>query len=73
MVRVLTVLTVMIGQVTPPVGVVVFVVSGLVKDVPAYSVFKGVIPFVVSMCIALIIIISFPQLSLWLPNLMKPG
>ena len=70
---VLTVLTIMIGQVTPPVGVVVFVVSGLVKDVPAYSVFRGVTPFVISMIIALVILVAFPQISLWLPALMKPA
>ena len=38
---VLTVLTIMIGRVIPPVGVVVFVVSGLAKDVPTYSIFRG--------------------------------
>ncbi len=70
---VLTVLTIMIGQVTPPVGVVVFVVSGLVKDVSMYTIFRGVVPLVASMCIALIILIAFPQISLWLPNLMKPA
>jgi tripartite ATP-independent transporter DctM subunit len=69
---VLVVLTVMIGQITPPVGVVVFAIGGLVKDVPLWSIFRGVWPFFYAMVIALVLLIVFPQISLWLPNLMRP-
>ena len=69
---VLTTLTVMIGAITPPVGNVVFVIAGKLKDVPMYSIFRGCLPFIVTMLIALIILIIFPQISLILPDLMIP-
>ncbi len=68
---VLIVLCAMIGLITPPVGMTVYLVSGMVKDVPMFTVFRGVWPFFFSMLVALIILIAFPQISLFLPNLMK--
>jgi len=70
---VLVVLTIMMGAVTPPVGVVVYAVAGMVKDVPLYTIFRGIWPFLYAMLIAMAILIAFPQVSLWLPNLMIPG
>ena len=70
---VLCVLTIMIGLVTPPVGIVVYAVGGLVKDVPLFTIFRGVWPFLYAMLIALVILIIFPQISLWLPSMMIPG
>ncbi len=69
---VLVVLTIMIGQITPPVGVVVYAVGGLVRDVPLYTIFRGIWPFLFAQIAALAILIAFPQISLWLPNLMRP-
>lgn len=59
-----------IGMLTPPVGVVVFVLRGVAKDVPMYTIFKGVVPFVIAMIVGLALIIIFPQISLFLPNAM---
>jgi len=70
---VLVVLTIMMGGITPPVGIVVYAVAGMVKDVPMYTIFRGIWPFLYAMIIAMIILIAFPQISLWLPNLMIPG
>lgn len=70
---VLTVLTVLIGNVTPPVGIVVFALSGMVKDVPIFTIFRGVVPFIFTMIICLILLIAFPQISIWLPNMMTIG
>ena len=70
---VLVVLTAMMGNITPPVGIVVFAVGGLVRDVPLYTIFRGVWPFVLALLIAAVILIAFPQISLWLPNMMRPG
>ncbi len=70
---VLVIVTVMIGQVTPPVGIVVFAVGGLVKDVPLFLIFRGIWPFMYAMLISLIILMALPQISLWLPDLMLPG
>jgi TRAP-type C4-dicarboxylate transport system permease large subunit len=47
----------------------VYVVAGVVKDVPLPTIFKGVFPFVVAIFICILIVALFPQLSLWLPNL----
>jgi C4-dicarboxylate transporter, DctM subunit len=70
---VLVVLNIMIGNITPPVGIVVYTVAGLVKDVPLFTIFRGVWPFFFAMCVALFLLIAFPQISLILPHMMKPG
>jgi TRAP-type C4-dicarboxylate transport system permease large subunit len=48
----------------------VFVVKGLVPDVPLRTVFAGILPFWVAMIVCLIIIIAFPQIALYIPNSM---
>jgi C4-dicarboxylate transporter, DctM subunit len=58
------------GLITPPVGVNVFVISGIAKDVPLYTIFRGVIPFFIAMVVCLIILIIFPQIALFLPQTM---
>lgn len=65
------ILTVMceIGLITPPIGVTVFIVSGM-SNVPMYDVFRGIAPFVASLVVFLAILILFPQLALFLPNTM---
>lgn len=58
-----------IGFVTPPLGVNLFVASG-VSDIPLEGVVKGVLPFMGCLLIALTLITMFPQISLFLPNLL---
>ncbi len=70
---VLVVVTIMIGNVTPPVGIVVYAVGGIVKEVPLFTIFRGVWPFLFAMLAALIILVAFPQISLLLPTHMIPG
>ena len=67
---VLVVVTVMMGQISPPVGIVVFAVSGVVKDVPLMEIFKGAMPFFLVMGVCLVILIAFPVISLLLPDMM---
>jgi len=59
------------GAITPPVGVNVYVVKGLVPDIPIETIFKGVSLFFAACIISLIMLIAFPQIALFLPNLMK--
>lgn len=60
-----------IGAVTPPVGLNVFALKGVVsKDISIVDIFKGVTPFVVIDILILVLLIAFPVLSLWLPNLL---
>ena len=61
------VMTVELGLIHPPVGMNVFVIKSVVKDVSFTTIFKGVIPFVVTDIIRLVILIAFPVLALWLP------
>jgi tripartite ATP-independent transporter DctM subunit len=60
-----------LAMITPPIGINVFVISGMAKDVSMYSVFRGVLPFVFAMIITLAILISFPNISLLLPMAMR--
>lgn len=57
-----------IGLITPPMGLNIFVVSGVTK-VPSRKIFKAVWPFVAIELVVLGLLIVFPQLSLWLPSL----
>ena len=59
-----------IGALTPPVGANVFVVKGLAKDVPLETIFRGVMPFVAAATIATALVIIFPQIATFLPNLL---
>lgn len=59
------------GLLTPPIGMVVFVISGLVKEVPMYRIFKGIIPFFATMVVLVAMLIAFPEIALWLPQTMK--
>ena len=60
-----------VGAITPPVGVNVFVVKGLVPDIPLETIFKGVSYFLVACILSLILLVVFPQIALFLPSLMK--
>ncbi len=64
-----TVVTTM-GAITPPVGVNVYVVSGLVKDVPLEIIFKSVIFFLGAYVVCVTVMTAFPQVVLFLPHLM---
>src|ERR1700742_119600 len=67
---VIIVMTVELGLIHPPVGMNVFVIKSVVKDVSFATIFRGVIPFVVTDLIRLVILILFPILALWLPSKM---
>ena len=66
---VLTVVMVEMACITPPVGMNVFVLSGMC-DVPMYTIFKGILPFLFAMIICLALLVAFPQISLYLPSTM---
>ena len=56
--------------ITPPVGLNVFVIKGVAKDVPMYTIFRGIIPFLMADICHIVLLIAFPQLSLFLPRMM---
>jgi tripartite ATP-independent transporter DctM subunit len=61
-----------IASVTPPIGMNVFVVEGIVqdKDIQASAIFKYIIPFCIADTLVIVIMTAFPQVCLWLPSTM---
>ncbi len=68
---IIIVMTVELGLIHPPVGMNVFVIKSVVNDVSFMTIFKGVIPFVITDILRLIILIAFPIIALWLPGQMR--
>lgn len=68
---VVIVLVTEMGVITPPVGVNVYVVKGIAPSVPLETIFVGALPFVISLCALVILLIMFPQVALFLPSLMR--
>jgi tripartite ATP-independent transporter DctM subunit len=58
-----------IAQITPPVGINVFVIKGVAKDVPIGTIYRGIIPFFIADLVHLTLLIIFPQIALFLPGL----
>ena len=66
---ILTLVVVEVGLITPPVGLNVFVINKLAKDVSIVETFKGVLPFVVSDILRIILLVLFPSFTLYLVHL----
>ncbi|MEQ2525937.1 TRAP transporter large permease [Robertmurraya yapensis] len=60
-----------IGVLTPPLGLSIYIISGVVRDVPIEKIFKGVIPAIVTMIIFTIILVIFPEIVTFLPNMIQ--
>ena len=67
---VIIVMTVELGLIHPPVGMVVFVIKSVIQDINFSTIFAGVLPFIVTDLIRLVILIAFPIIALWLPSRM---
>jgi tripartite ATP-independent transporter DctM subunit len=67
---IIIVMTVELGLIHPPVGMIVFVIKSVIQDVTFATIFRGVLPFIVTDIIRLIILIAFPIIALWLPSRM---
>ena len=59
-----------IGFVHPPLGMNIFVIQGLAKDLSLGTIFRGVIPFLIADFIHLGLLIAFPVMALWLPGML---
>ena len=59
-----------LGSITPPVGMVVYLLGGLTK-IPVNKIFKGVMPFIVGMVIVIVLLVIFPDMATFLPNMMN--
>lgn len=58
------------GLITPPVGLNVYTLTGVVKDVPIQTIFWGAIPFLIAMIAIVVVITIFPIIALYLPSMM---
>jgi TRAP-type C4-dicarboxylate transport system permease large subunit len=71
---IIIVLVAEMGVITPPVGLNVYVVygvsKGVVGEIPLETIFKGIVPFLIAVVIGIGILIAFPQIILFLPNLL---
>jgi TRAP-type C4-dicarboxylate transport system permease large subunit len=67
---IIVIIVVEIGLITPPIGLNVFVVQSMVDNVTLGQIFQGIAPFFFASVVGLLLIIYFPIIALWLPNLM---
>ncbi len=68
---VIIVMVVAMGVITPPVGMNVYIVKGVARDVALETIFKGVWPFLAAIAACLALLMLFPQLATFLPGLLK--
>lgn len=66
---ILAVVVVEVGLITPPVGMNVFVINGMAKDVPMIESFRGVLPFLLSDLLRIVVLVAFPAITLGLVRL----
>src|SRR6187431_636575 len=67
---VIIVMTVELGLIHPPVGMNIFVIKSVIEDVRISTIFYGVMPFILTDILRLVILIVFPIIALWLPSRM---
>lgn len=63
---ILAVVVVEVGLITPPVGMNVFVINGMARDVPMWESFRGVMPFLISDILRILLLVAFPAITLGL-------
>jgi tripartite ATP-independent transporter DctM subunit len=68
---IIIVMVVELGLITPPIGMNVFVLKGIAREVPLETIFRGVTPFIVAQIILIVVLIAFPEIALWLPSTMS--
>jgi C4-dicarboxylate transporter DctM subunit len=68
---VIIVLVTEMGVITPPVGINVYVVAGVARDVPLHVIFKGATHLLMALLATAVLLILFPQIATYLPSLMK--
>jgi tripartite ATP-independent transporter DctM subunit len=67
---VITVLVVELGMISPPVGMTMFIVKGIAKDIPIETIFRGVVPFTTVVVLLMLLLLAFPDIALFLPRVM---
>jgi tripartite ATP-independent transporter DctM subunit len=65
---IINVVVIELGMIIPPLGINVFVLQGIAKDIPLTTIYRGVAPFIAADLVRLAVLILFPPLALWLPT-----
>jgi len=68
---VIIVMVTTLGMVMPPVGINVFVINSIARDISLWQIYKGVMPFILVDLIRLALLVVFPAIALWLPGHMN--
>jgi C4-dicarboxylate transporter, DctM subunit len=68
---VIIVVVVQIGLIAPPIGLNVFVIGGMARDVPLATIYRGVLPFLAMQIVLLVLLTLWPRMALILPSTMK--
>ncbi len=68
---ILLVTVVELGLITPPIGMNLFIIQGVIPDLSLRTVMRGIIPFIFADGVRIILLIAFPSIALWLPTAMK--
>jgi C4-dicarboxylate transporter, DctM subunit len=55
-------------MIIPPIGVIVFLLHGLAREIPMRTIYRGVAPFIVADLVLLAVLTIFPAIALWLPR-----
>jgi TRAP-type C4-dicarboxylate transport system permease large subunit len=58
-----------LSLITPPVGLNLFVIKGVVQDIGVGTLYRGILPFIVADVIRILLLILIPSMALWLPTL----
>ena len=67
---IISLIVVEVGLITPPVGLNIFVIRAQLPDVPLGTIFRGIVPFLAADAALIALLLLFPQIALWLPNLL---
>jgi len=69
---IINVVVIELGMIIPPIGVIVFLLHGLARDIPIRTIYRGVAPFIVADLLLLALLTIFPAIVLWLPKVLAP-
>ena len=68
---IINVVIIELGMIVPPIGINVFVIHGMARNIPLTAIYRGVTPFILADIVRLAILVAFPVLALWLPAALK--
>ena len=66
---IIIVVVVIMGMISPPVGITMFVAKGIAPDIPMSTIYRGVLPFLAITILFTALLLLFPEMALWLPGL----